>query len=194
MAGRIFSHAQLGNFEHKTRDYNNIKTDELPIRFQTLSPHVKAPYKEYPTEVGWKIQLNERTDGRLDDAFGEISMFDTKLILQAPPNYYLEVRGEDELYRLGYYIPGGSLIIQPLDHNEIVIPLIKFMETPDLELPMDVLRVIPHKHQNFTLTKVRDMNDSSLKGDIQEQTTTTTNNRNIVKPLQRKPLPTNHMW
>jgi hypothetical protein len=82
--------------------------------------------------IGYEIDLISRTDGRTDDNLNEVNEFHTGIILNAPRGFHYEVYGTPELWKSGYLLPSGMMVVQ--NDVELVVPLIKFTDkVPDLE-------------------------------------------------------------
>lgn len=105
------------------------------ISFTKLKPTAEEPFKESFKSVGYEITIIERTDNRTDDIFGDVNLFSTGLILNAPKHYHLEIIEHPALHKAGYMLIGGPRIINPDNTEELVIPLYKFKEVEDIELP-----------------------------------------------------------
>lgn len=105
------------------------------INFVKLKPTAEAPSKENNKDVGHDITIVERVDNRSEDVYGDVNIFSTGLVLTAPLHYHIEIIEHPNLYKTGYMLAGGPRIINPGSSEELILPLYKFKETEDIELP-----------------------------------------------------------
>jgi hypothetical protein len=108
------------------------------VMAKQLSPGAELPSKENVTDVGWNITVIARDENRVDDTYGDVNTFRTGLVLSAPQHYHLEIIEHPQLYKTGYSLAGGPIVINPGNEDELIIPLYKFRETDDIELPFVV--------------------------------------------------------
>jgi len=98
-----------------------------------ILPNAERPSREQG-KAGWEITLVGRTDNRVEDQSGEVNNFDTGLNIKVTSGSYIEIVPHPQLIRHGYMLP-GPLIIDATHSGALVIPLYKFCEGQDLELP-----------------------------------------------------------
>jgi len=118
----------------------NISADGYAILNNTLNvvklhPDAEEPFKENPRDVGWELTIIGREENRVEDVFTDVNVFTTGVQVTAPKNYHLEIVEHPQLFKAGYALAGGPRIINPSDTSEILVPLYKFKEVEDLELP-----------------------------------------------------------
>ncbi len=123
------------------REKSALVKNKIYIKAIQLHPQAELPSKE-DGEVGWVVTLVGRTENRAEDDFGEMNGFCTGLQLCPPEGYYLEVVALPALYKHGYNLASGAIVIGPNNKDELIIPLMKFRETADLELPIMAVQVI----------------------------------------------------
>jgi len=121
------------------------KLSRIQIKAIPLHPQAEIPVRDND-DAGWTVTLVGRTDNRAEDDFGEMNGFSTGLQFSPPAGYYLEVVSLPDLYKHGYNLASGSIIISPNNKEELIIPLMKFRETNDLELPIQAVQVIVKKY------------------------------------------------
>jgi hypothetical protein len=128
-------------------NYNPSHNDHgpMPLKWFSDIPDADPPSKDRNTDTHWKVTLVDRTDNRTEDTYNTVEEFNTHITFIVPPKYYLEVIGSPDLAKAGYMIPGGKLIINPLEYNSLVVPLLKFTEDSDIPLPVDYIYVIPKR-------------------------------------------------
>lgn len=118
---------------HTSPDGLSIHTMSIPGK--KLHPNAEEPFKEVHSDVGYEISVVGREDNRVEDIYGDVNVFTTGLVLRAPKNYHFELLEHPQLYKTGYSLAGAPRIINPGDESEILLPLYKFKESEDLELP-----------------------------------------------------------
>jgi hypothetical protein len=106
-----------------------------PINFVKLRPNAESPFKENFKKVAYELTIVERCDNRTEDIFNDVNTFATGLVITAPKRYHIEIIEHPALYKTGYMLSGGPRIIDPDSEDEIILPLYKFRESEDIELP-----------------------------------------------------------
>lgn len=114
---------------------------EGKIIVQKLRPQSEFPTKENSSDVGWNVTLVSRTENRAEDETGEINDFNTGIRVSPPEGYFLEAIAVKSLHRTGYMLT-GPVIIESGSKGELIIPLYKFRETDDIELPFVAVRLL----------------------------------------------------
>lgn len=100
----------------------------------------------------WEVAAISRADQRSDDVLNDVNTFDTGLTVQPPSGYYIELHTPKELLEKGYHILGGVMTRFWSDDEPLVIPLLKFHEGEDLELPATVAVMILRKLEPVELS------------------------------------------
>ena len=160
------------------------------LLFVKTLPSAEQPFKLRQSDVTLELTLVARVDNRTEDNFGEVNLFDTGLQAIIPAGTYLEIVASPTLYKTGYMLAHGTHIIQPEDRNTIVVPLYKFKDGPDLELPFRAAQILPHAshYTQSNLTAVTKRNDDRNGYDVvQPQTEQRKGNaahQNIGRPLR----------
>lgn len=113
--------------------------------------------KEHPTDVGWPVTLIGRAENRIEDIVGEIGYFNTGLRVIPPAQHHIEIVARNNLHKTGYELPSSPLVINPTFGGEILVPLRKFKEADDLELPYQAVEIIlrPTVHAYLQGPKVK---------------------------------------
>lgn len=106
-----------------------------PIKAVKLHPEAELPFKENEADVGWDITVVARCDSRAEDTYQDVNTFSTGLVIKPPPGHHLEVIPNPSLWKTGYMFASSLIIINTDDEGELVIPLLKYKESEDLELP-----------------------------------------------------------
>lgn len=115
----------------------------VKISVQSLKPNGIIPQKSHPDDPGYDITLVGRKDDRHEDTNYGVNEFTTSIAVSPPAGHYLVVVAHGSLQMQGYNIIGGSFIIHPSHTGELIIPLYKFREVPDIQLPCACLQLIP---------------------------------------------------
>jgi len=105
-----------------------------PIRVTKVHPNAEPPFKEKESDAGWDITVAARCDNRAEDVYQDINTFATGLIIKPPQHFHLEIFPHPSLYKAGYTLT-GPIVINPQNEDELIIPLLKYKEVEDLELP-----------------------------------------------------------
>ena len=121
---------------------------ERYVKVRKLLPNAQDLEKAAPNELEWSLTLVKRTDNRTEDNAFEANEFQTGLEIYPPNGTVLLVLPDKHLYRQGYSLL-GPMYIKPSDRGEVIVPLLKFRESEDLELPFTALRVIAMPIQNL---------------------------------------------
>ncbi len=112
------------------------------ISVQVLNQSGIIPQKASDDSPGYDMHLVGRKDGRHEDSNYAVNEFTTGIAIQPPSGYYIEIIGMNSLFMQGYNIVGGVYTVDPSHSSELVIPLMKFREVADIQLPCKCLQMI----------------------------------------------------
>lgn len=116
------------------------------INVKKLNPIAELPIKDRPSDIGYDITLIARTDNRAEDNIHDVNMFSTGLMISPPPGYYIEVVAKNSLQRSGYMLATGITIVDPeTADDELIVPLYKFKESQDIDLPFRAVQIVLRK-------------------------------------------------
>jgi hypothetical protein len=132
--------------EPKFRQYELLHI-RRPIQVTRLDPNAEVPSKETLSDVYHDISVVKREDNRVDDVQNDANTFGTGLRIQPPRDYHIEIFEHPELYKAGYSLVGGVRFINPTDEGELILPLMKFKEGEDIELPFKVAVMVLRETQ-----------------------------------------------
>ena len=125
------------------------------------------PAKRNADSASYDVTLVGRKANRIDDRNYDVNDFNTGMWVNPPKGYYLEFRAADVLHGQGYNVMGGSVIIEHAETlTEVTIPLFKFKETSDLQLPCNCMKMILHEICSAHVKRIEDVG-------VTQQTTTT---------------------
>lgn len=124
------------------------------ISYAKLKPTAEDPKKDFTKNVTYDVAIIERSENRTEDVINGVNVFGTGLVLNAPKHYHLEVIAHPSLYKTGYMFASTPIVIDPDNTEELVLPLFKFAETEDIELPFIAASLILRETEYCTLSCV----------------------------------------
>lgn len=116
----------------------------------TLQSNAELPYKLQPSDVAYTVTLISRADNRSEDDTGDVNLFHTGVVITPPSDHYAEIIASPSLWRHGYNMP-APIIVNPGNKSELIIPLFKFKDSEDIELPFQAVQMIVRKIEPFHL-------------------------------------------
>lgn len=116
----------------------NSRADKLDYISEKLNIRKKIQIAHYPNkkdanDACWEVTLISRLEENTDDSIGAVTIFDTGLKISCPRGYFVSVYTTPEFHRTGYMLPGP--IVYQGEDIDFEIPLYKYKEASDLELP-----------------------------------------------------------
>lgn len=133
---------------------NGLRFHSNPIKAIKLHPNAEALVKDDISQIGYDLSIVARDANRVEDIYSDSNLFTTGLALEAPPHCHIEIIEHPQLYKTGYTLLGGPRIINPGDHGEVMIPLLKFREGEDLELPFRAVQIVLRETEHAVVTSV----------------------------------------
>lgn len=130
-----------------SRDMSGLTRDSMPvylknkIKVKLLHPNVSCPKME-DDDVRFSVALHTRTDNRAEDDSHAVNLFGTGLSIVPPPKHYFQMVASPTLYKHGYELASGCRIIPSNTTGELIVPLLKFNEDEDIELPFDAVQLV----------------------------------------------------
>ena len=103
--------------------------------------------------------------GRVEDETGHVNMFKTGLQLEPPQGFYFEMMARSSLHKAGYMLATGTSIIDPGYRGELLVPLYKFRDGDDIELPMRAVQLVVKKAEKVLPYIVNAPLDGSSRGE-----------------------------
>lgn len=134
------------------------------IEVKKLHPNAIFPYRENNEDVGLDVTLIGRVDNRAEDEAYHVNYFSTGIALKPPHGYYFEMFARSSLHKHGYMLATGTSIIDPGYRGELIVPLYKYQESEDLELPFRAVQLILKPIVYAHMQSVKSL-DSSTRGD-----------------------------
>ncbi len=121
------------------------------LSYTKLKPTAEDPFKDELNQVGYEITIIERSNNRTEDITNDVNEFATGIVMNAPKHYHLEIIEHPSLYKTGYSLVGAPRIINPGNAEELVLPLMKFKDAEDLELPFRAALVVVRQTEYCSL-------------------------------------------
>ncbi len=132
----------MNSTTNKVRSGDILTITNTTVNYTKLKPNAENPFKDTYKNVGFQVTIVERCDNRTEDVNGDVNTFSTGLIIMPPQHYHVEVIENPNLYKTGYMLMGAPRIIEPNNHEELIIPLYKFKEAEDIELPFSAVVLV----------------------------------------------------
>jgi hypothetical protein len=128
----------------KTSNSNKIVYMNEKTNVKLLLPESSFPSKEEGknSNAGYGIELVQRCDNRAEDTTQEVNTYRTGVSITPPLGFYIEISAQNTLYKHGYFLANSPIIVEPWNSGEIIIPLYKYKEVEDIELPFQAVQFI----------------------------------------------------
>ena len=154
--------SSLKDIHDKPVEYINGK-----VSVKTLLPEAAFPSKEEGkgNDVGYGVSLVQRSENRSEDTTHEVNNFRTGIVLSPPNGYYVEVIATSSLHKHGYFLATGTSVINPGNSSELIVPLYKYKEVSDIELPFRAVQIIVKPAVYSYISSVKNLPSSSRGGD-----------------------------
>lgn len=117
-----------------------------------ISANAEFPIKSGGSNV-YDVSVTSRTDNRGEDASLDTNNFHTGLQFKIPRGYYIELSAHPNLYKFGYTFQ-GPFILDQNSSAELIITLFKFKEGDDIELPINVARMVAKSYADVLFSAV----------------------------------------
>ena len=136
------------------------------VSIKLLLPESHFPSKEEGREsdIGYDITLVQRSENRAEDTTHEVNNFRTGISLTPPDGYYIEMIASSSLHKHGYFLATGTSIISPGYTGELIVPLYKYKEMEDIELPFKAVQIIVKPAVHSHMSSVKSL-QSSTRGE-----------------------------
>lgn len=126
------------------------------LKIKKIHPTAEELTKQNPQDHAYEITVVGRDENRVEDIQGDVNVFTTGLIIDTPKNSHVEIIEHPQLYKAGYTLQGGLRLYNSNTDGELLIPLFKFKDTEDIELPFRaallVVRQSEYVHVEYTGT------------------------------------------
>lgn len=130
-----------------------------PIRWTAVHPDARPPFKQRITDSGYDLTLLYEKK-----RVGACVLYGTGLVIKPPYGWYLDVVPRSSIIKSGYLLANNVGVIDRGYRGEILVPLIKVdPEAPDLELPAQVMQMVPRPIVHLGLERI-EASGSSHRG------------------------------
>jgi|GEM_PF-5334110 len=135
----IYLHTSLKN---RTKN-NKMNPKYIPgvVNVKKVNPSAEYPTKRFEMDPAFDVTLIARKDNRSEDNTHEVNYFHTGLMIVPPHGYHVEFIADEKLHFSGYTLATG-LSVHSMTNQEVMIPLIKFKEVEDIQLPFRGVKMI----------------------------------------------------
>ena len=126
------------------------RAEPQSILVQCIDERAVVPHKSRPSDSGYDLTLiAERS------RFGEVTLYGTGLIVQAPPGFYFDVVARSSIIKTGHMLANNVGIIDRAYRGELMVPVVKIdKNAPNLELPVRLAQLIPRPIVHFSVQRV----------------------------------------
>lgn len=112
---------------------------KIPVTKYTIrNSDVLKPERDMKTDPFFPISIVKRTNGRLEDIFGEYNDYELGITFDCPPGFYIEMFGTDNLLNAGYEMTHTKIVrneSEGLTKKDTIVKLKKFKDLENLPLP-----------------------------------------------------------
>lgn len=112
------------------------------LRVKKIHPTAEELTKNSPQDFAYEVTIVGRDENRVEDIQGEVNVFTTGLVIETPKNAHIEILEHPQLYKAGYTLQGGVRLYNQASDGELLIPLYKFKDVEDLELPFRAALIV----------------------------------------------------
>jgi len=122
------------------------------MRVKKIHPTAEELTKTNPEDFFYEVTVVGRDENRVEDVQNDVNVFTTGLVIEAPRNSHIEVLEHPQLYKAGYSLQGGVRLYNQATDGELLIPLFKFRDAEDLELPFRAALIVVRQTENTYTT------------------------------------------
>ena len=123
-----------------------------------------APTLAHDTDSGYDLHLIKKLKTIRSGSFGEVSLYDTGVIMCPPDGYYFDMVARSSISKTGYTLANNLGVIDSGYRGHIMAAMWKYdMKAPDLNLPGKYIQIILRSILHFELAEVNSI-DSTERG------------------------------
>lgn len=143
-----------------------IKEYRLNRKFEyQLLDGAVPPTLAYDTDTGYDITLIKKLKTIRRGVFGEVSLYDSGVIISPPNGYYVDLVARSSLSKTGHMLANGFGVIDNTYRGTLLAAMLKYdIAGPDLELPGKYVQIIFRPVIHFTPVEVDEI-DVTERGD-----------------------------
>lgn len=114
------------------------------IKFECkLCDGAVLPSLAYDTDTGYDVTLIKKLKVIRSGIFGEVSLYDSGVIISPPGGYYVDIVARSSLSKTGHMLANGFGVIDHDYRGTLIAAMLKYdTEGPDLELPRKYVQII----------------------------------------------------
>ncbi len=137
----------------KVRNHDGLFSYIEGLKVKKIHPTAEELSKNNPSDFFYEVTITGRDENRVEDVQGDVNVFTTGLVIEAPKNSHIEILEHPQLYKAGYTLQGGVRLYNSSSDGELLIPLFKFKDVEDIELPfraaLIVIRQTEYTHVEY---------------------------------------------
>ena len=163
MDGIIFKSGVMSNYDIFTKMTNLWGiTSHMICRMPSFNwsktiPDARPPTKTNTSDTGFDLHLMKKIK-----VVGNVHYFDTGVKVEPSPGYYMELVGRSSISKTGWTLANNVGIIDAGYRGTIIAALLKTRDdTPELELPIKLVQLIPRPLVIMQAICSDDMNETS---------------------------------
>lgn len=145
---------------HRVPPFAHQRSGPGPLRWTSVHPDAKPPFKERVTDSGYDLTLLYEKK-----RWGRTVLYGTGLVVEPPYGWYLDVVARSSIIKTGYLVANSVGVIDRGYRGEILVPLVKLdPAAPELELPARVVQMVPRPIVHLRLEQVEQSSASHRGG------------------------------
>lgn len=123
------------------------------LKVYRKDPKAILPSKKHDDDVGYDLTIISKVKN-----FGEkTTLYDTGIVVEPPPGYYIEVVPRSSLSKSGYMLSNSMGIIDPPYRDSIRVPVTRVDSSiPELTLPFTGFQLIVRQHVHVEIEEVKE--------------------------------------
>ena len=132
------------------------------MKYVKIHQDAIAPTKAHVSDTGYDLNL---VDIKKTDPISGVIWYGTGVIVQPPPNYYMDLVPRSSMSKTGHFLVNSVGIIDQSYRGEIMVALKKVSENvEDLKLPNKCVQIIPRMYHHMQTVECKELNES-VRGD-----------------------------
>jgi len=137
----------------------------LCFNYKLVGEGAVPPTLAYDTDTGYDITLIKKSKVIKSGSFGEVSLYDSGVIISPPKGYYVDLVARSSLSKTGHLLANGFGVIDSGYRGTLLAAMFKYdVEGPDLKLPGKYVQIIFRPIIHFVPVEV-DFIDETKRGD-----------------------------
>ena len=122
------------------------------------------PVLAHDTDTGYDVELIKKIKIVREGSFGEVSLYDSGIIVIPPPGYYIDMVARSSIAKTGHMLANGFGVIDNHYRGHLLAAVLKYdVDAPDLELPGKYIQLIFRPIIHFAPIEIEDI-DETVRG------------------------------